>query len=314
MSIHKRIQTWPKEIQTWRKQKEASQRKQKIYENSFMGKPIVVLKIIFLLVCCNTSTQGKEIVSDSMGRKFLVKQYRRIISLAPSITDILTFLGASNRVIGTTRYCNFPGEKVGGIYDPDIEKIVSLKPDIVFMLKFGSKENYDELVKRNISVFVLDFLTVDDIVSNMFSVSKLLMLGKNAYERVNAFSREIQYLFRKSKKSLKGKKFLVMYSYPEIYTASSNSLVADVIRKSGGINITDTLPYQFQTIMIGLERLISLKPDVLVISDPNFSLITNELFKYGVKSKFVYVDPMDLSPSPRITNFINKLLEQVGDL
>lgn len=282
-----------------------------LFRGMFRLKVLILVLISFFLEGIGLS---KDYVLDKMGTKFLSKNYSRMVSLAPSLTEILVFLDLNNRIVGTTRYCNLLTQKVGGIYDPDIERIVLLKPDLVLMLKLGSRENYDELVKRNIPVFVFDFIKLEDLITGMYEISRLMNLEKNIYEKINSFSNQLESLLKDARRHLKGKRIFVMYSYPDIYTASSNSFVADVIRKCGGVNVADSFPYQYQTIIINFERLIMLKPDVVIISDPNFHLITNELSTYGLKSKFVFVEPMDLSPSLRITNFIHNLVNSVSGM
>jgi iron complex transport system substrate-binding protein len=261
-------------------------------------KRLITIALLTILSIFNYS-YGK--VYDSIGKEFEERKYSKIISLAPSITETLMFLGISNEIVGITRYCPKLNDKssiVGGFYDPDIEKIVSLKPDIVFMLKAGSIENYYKLIKLGINVFVLDYPSIDDIENNMLKLSMLLKLPNT--NKVQEFKKELTRKTKALSEVIKDKKILVMYSYPLIYTASSNSYVASLIRSTGAINVSDTLASTYQTVTIGIETLVKLSPDIIIITEPYYEDIEKELRKLGIKSKFIYIPPQIIAPSPLI--------------
>ncbi len=93
----------------------------------------------------------------------------RIVSLAPSATEIIFALGAGNRVVGVTRYDNFPAAasklpRVGGFIDPDPEAIVSLKPDMIVAVRTsGGRKRVDTLVRMGIPVLVVPAQSLDDM-------------------------------------------------------------------------------------------------------------------------------------------------------
>ncbi len=96
---------------------------------------------------------------------------RRIVSLAPSITEILFSLGLGDRVVGVTRYCTYPAAaltkaKVGGYYDPDYEKILRLKPDLVIMLVEHATAKHC-LRNFHINILQVDHNTIGDIVQSI---------------------------------------------------------------------------------------------------------------------------------------------------
>ena len=99
------------------------------------------LKLILLILYIATQLFAQIKVYDDLGREIeLDSPAQRIVSLAPSITETLFFLGVGDRVVGVTRYCNFPPEAksktiVGGVIDPNYEVIVSLCPHSVNSLK-----------------------------------------------------------------------------------------------------------------------------------------------------------------------------------
>lgn len=266
--------------------------------------------LVILLILTSLAYDSYSVVVDSLGKKFEEKRYSRVISLAPSITETLLFMGFGDRLIGVTRYCGVEREIVGGIYDPDLEKIIKLKPDLVLMLKMGSYENYEYLVRRGVKVFVLDYKRLDDIVDNMFKLLKLLK-GEEKVEIIRSFKYSFHTIVSNATRFARGKKFFFLYSYPLIYTASSNSYAADMVRRIGGINVVDHLKSPYQTLTVGVETLLRLFPDIVVLSTENNKLIEEELRNLGLNSTFISVDPMEISPSVRITNFLLKLISNL---
>ena len=105
---------------------------------------ITLLLLVALCLCACSSQPGtapvsKRLVSDEIGRQVSVSpQPQRIISLAPSITEMLFALQMGERVVGVTSYCDFPAaaktkEKVGDTLKPNLERLIALKPDLVLI-------------------------------------------------------------------------------------------------------------------------------------------------------------------------------------
>lgn len=273
----------------------------------------VKISLVFLVffTLFNVRVFGYEVITDSFGIRFSPSNYTKIVSLAPSITEILSFIGVDSRIVGVTRYCKLKDKHkkkiLGGVYDPDIEGIIYLKPDIVFMLRIGNMENYYLLLKSGINVFTLDFAKVEDIFHQLKLISKLLMVYEKSSNKIYTLENYTSNKIKLLRKHFFGKKFLFIFSYPTIYTSSSNSYLSDLIRKIGGLNVSDDIPSKHQTVLIDIERILEVKPDFILISENNFESITNELYKFGLNSKYIYLDPMDISPSIRITNFLSTL-------
>ena len=113
------------------------------------------------------------------------RRCRRIISMAPSVTETLYALGLGNRVVGVTRYCQYPPEvknktRVGGYFDPNFEAIVALRPDLVIMLE-EQKESLPAFEKLNLRTLVLCHKTIDGIIESFRAVGQTC--GKRAEGR-----------------------------------------------------------------------------------------------------------------------------------
>ncbi|MFN4245965.1 MAG: helical backbone metal receptor, partial [Brevinematia bacterium] len=197
-------------------------------KDNLYPKTLIYVLTFIVILCFDSLGIDHRIVRDSLGSNFVVSNYSRIVSLAPSITEILSFIGVQDRIIGVTRYCKLDRRRLGGIFDLDIEGIISLNPDIVFMLKSGSLENY-YLLSRSMKVFVLEFNTIDDVLYQLENISDLLMLTNKS--KSLEFRKVVYQKINFLKNFLSGKKFLFIFSYPTIYTSGSNSYLSDIVRK-----------------------------------------------------------------------------------
>ncbi len=104
--------------------------------------------------------------------------------MAPNLTQIVYDIGAQDLLVGVTDFCKFPPaarskEKIGGWINPNYEKILSLKPDLVLALKFHGKA-VDNLKQLKVSVLVLDCMTVQDVLDAYDILGKALGREKEA--------------------------------------------------------------------------------------------------------------------------------------
>ncbi|MCX6573089.1 MAG: helical backbone metal receptor, partial [Candidatus Aminicenantes bacterium] len=104
-----------------------------------------------------------QVVADDLGHPFPLpaETPRKIVSMAPNITEILFALGLGGRVAGVTRFCDWPEEakaipRIGGLVDPNVEVIRSLDPDLVIAFRGNPLRLVERLRKLDLPVFVLD--------------------------------------------------------------------------------------------------------------------------------------------------------------
>src|SRR5262249_45974311 len=126
------------------------------------------------------ASELREVV-DETGRSVRVPQpVRRIVSLAPSLTETVYALGLQDRLVGDTDYCDYPAEaqakaKVGGAINPNLEVIAALHPDLVLAIKsLNRAETVQALAGLNIPVYATDPHTVDEILSSTRRLSEVL--------------------------------------------------------------------------------------------------------------------------------------------
>lgn len=264
-----------------------------------------VFKITLLLyvtpfVLCATS------IVDDIGNRFTFPPYpRRIISLAPNITEILFYLNAGNRVVGVTNNCNYPEkaksiEKIGGFINPNIEKIVTLKPDIVIGTTDGNNpQSIKKINNIGIKTFIIKTDTIYDIPRVISMIANITDRRKNA----NEFKIKFNEATKKNKtKAHNRKKILFLLDVNPFITAGRGTFINDLILISGGKNIFDDSSIKYPK--IDRESIIMRDPDVVLLSDDlkgksHFSMSGKEV---------IYIDADTiLRPSPRILDGIEIL-------
>lgn len=231
-------------------------------KHNFYFLPLIFM--LFVSACQNTETQQQA--------KQSVPNYQRIISLSPSTTEILFALGLSDKVIGVTRYCNYPPEardkeKVGGYLDPNYEAIALLKPDVVIILP--EHENVKEYLDQlSIHHFTVNNKTIADILLSIQKIGNLTNTGAKADSLVNSIQNEIDAISIKTKNLLKPKVMICIGRHSEAdniedaYFAGRKTFYDQLIETAGGVNAIDKPDIAYP--MISAEGIIACNPDIIV--------------------------------------------------
>src|SRR5437762_6784555 len=140
-------------------------------------------------------------VTDDLGRDVqLPIKIERAISLAPNITEMVFAVGAGDRLVGDTTYCNYPEEakaiqKVGDTLNPNIETIVALKPVIVLVSAASQLENFTRVLERNgIAVYVTNPSSIKDVMKNLKHLGELFGTQEQADKLVVDLERRVDYI------------------------------------------------------------------------------------------------------------------------
>jgi len=293
----------------------------------------IIFLSVFLLASCTSKTtepalnekdneNGKTsfplTITDCLGRSVKIeKKPRRIISLAPSNTEILFAVGAADKIVGVTKYCDYPPEAknkeiIGGFSDPNIEKIISLNPDLVFATTMHEKAVKD-LEKANIPVIVLHANTIEGVIENINLAGKATGQENEASEVVASMEEKVQKVTAKIKdisEKDKPKVYYEVFSEP-IMTAGPKTLIHDLITMAGGINIGADAETDYP--QYSIEILLKKNPDVMIAPDlhgSNTATLENVKQRPGwsdiaaVKNNRVCIIEDDLItvPGPRIAD------------
>ncbi len=208
-------------------------------------------------------------ITDQLGRVVkLDKVPQRIISLAPSNTEILFALGLADKVVAVTDYDNYPPEvkekdSIGGFSTPNIEKIVSLSPDIVFAASLHQKQVIPNLVQRGINVFALNPKTLDGVLEAITLVGKVSGKNNEADRLVADMKKRIKAVTEKTGSLPEGQMPNVLYIvwHDPLTIAGGGTFHDELIQKAGGKNIA----HEFSGYSVmSIEAVIEKNPAVII--------------------------------------------------
>lgn len=257
-------------------------------------------------------------ITDFLGREITIeKEPERIVSLAPSVTELIFAVGAGDRVVGVTEYDTYPEEvkdlpKVGGFKGPNIELITAQEPDIVFASTLSGKEEMETLEKMGIPVVMIEAKSIDNIYESIEMLGKITNKEEKAQTIVNEMKSKIQEISNKVKDRPKIKVFHLI-DINGNWTAGSGTFIHELINLAGGQNIAEDTEGWVQ---YSIEELVSKNPDAIVMSSyaGDVETIKNmEGYKEtnAVKNNNIYVVSNDDIIS-RATNRIVLGLEEIA--
>ena len=191
---------------------------------------------------------------------------QRIISLGPAITEELFLLGAGDRLVGCTVYCQRPDEakkkeKIGTVIEVNLEKIVALRPDVVLMTPLTNSKAKEKL--KNLGIKVIEFPTAKDfsgICSSFLELGRILGKEKEAEEIVKIARNKVNSLALKLRGLSKPRVFIQVGAKP-LVTVTEDSFANDFIEFSGGVNIAKGIRYA----RYSREKVLEANPEVILI-------------------------------------------------
>lgn len=194
---------------------------------------------------------------------------KRIVSLQPSNTEILFALGAGEQVVGVTTYCDYPPEvkkkeKIGNFIHPNIEKVVSLKPDLVLAGKWKTSTIVPRLRQLGLNVVEVELpSTLEEIYDSILKIGRLVSKYKEAETLVQEMKSAVAQIEQKTKKMKKFPKIYIEVDSPN-WTVTKLSFVSDAVERCGTINIFRDLPSSAS--QVSSEAVVEKNPDVILIS------------------------------------------------
>ena len=286
-----------------------------------------------------TKLEWPRVLTDALGRRIEIpKPPERIVSTIPSITEDLVVLGLLNKIVGVDSYSNYPPvindlrrngsiADVGGPWTLDIEKIISLRPDIVFMCR-GVKPQETQFAPKLEERGVKTFFLICDAAKNQYDVYtdlRLLALATGKENYVDPIIENIQKTINNvtiilAKYNLTKPKVLVLLGPPSwgLWSAGGDTFINWVISTAGGNNIASKYSGWPQ---LDKEFILSQNPDIIIITvhglDPKS--VIDEILKdpvlketKAVKNNRIFVISGEtgdalLRPGPRIGVVIETL-------
>lgn len=194
----------------------------------------------------------------------------RIVSLAPSITEILYDLGLGEKIIAVTTFCDYPPQaldkpKIGGYSNPSIESIIAMKPDLVVMIDDGNPiEIQDRLSKLDIRTYVFRAKRLKELPQGIRDLGTVLGIRDRAFKRAAKIENAIQKYERQAQKSHPSyfnKKAVFIIQPEPLIVAGPDTIIDDALKILGLQNVASgaALPYPKYSI----EELIRQSPDII---------------------------------------------------
>lgn len=196
-----------------------------------------------LLLAATTSAAATTYpltLTDDLGRRVILQaEPRRVVSVLPSTTETLCALGLCERLVGVDDYSDFPASvsklpKVGGLYNPNIEAMVALKPDLVVVSKYGKLA--ESLAAAGITVLAINPETYDEVFSKTLVLGRVMNREAQAKTLVIQMRRDIAKIEILTKNAVR--KPTAYYEVdPTPYTVGPNSFIGVLLGKAGAVNI-----------------------------------------------------------------------------
>jgi len=272
----------------------------------FMSKIILILSLVLF----------------NCGIGFADTRIPRYISLAPSTTEILFALGLDDQIVGVSTFCNYPLKakdkpKVGNFSQPNMEKIISLAPDVVFCTGLEQSPVIRQLRELKVKVCVSDPANMQELFVSIREIGSLTGKIKEAESLISGMKQEIEKVQAKVKPVTLEKRptVFVEYWFNPLMSAGKGSFIDELVTLAGGVNIAGDMskPYSY----FSPELVIKRNPQVIILA---YMVNSQDLLSLSqrlgwsdisaVKNNRVYNDinsDLLLRPSPRIVQGLKLL-------
>jgi len=265
----------------------------------------LLLLLLLILSCTKTPPQSRP--------------GTRIVSLAPSITEILFAIGAGNAVVGVTTYCDHPAAvakiaKIGSYEDPDVERILALKPTLVIGTSISShKRVLEVLAERGVRVLCVPESGLEGVLVAIKRVGQATGFERQAENLVKTVEEAIE----KARLGCRGKKrlrVLLLVGHEPFVAAAAGTLPADLLQVTGAVPLPEKARGY---IKVSLERIAAEKPDLVLDASmgseqKRSDAVLQQLARVipDIKKRYVVLDPDIFCRSgPRVVVAIHRLME-----
>ena len=238
------------------------------------GLLLATLTVLLMTACAHqpvnisNSAPTRE-VTDEAGRQVrLPLKINRIVSLAPNLTEIVYAVGAGDRLVGDTTYCDYPEAaknvaKIGDTMNPSLERIIALKPQIVLVSTASQLEAFTkQLDQQQIAVYVTNPQSLDDVFRSIQTFGDLLDEHERAATLVSDLRKRADAVEAATKQTKPVKVFYQLSGEP-LYTIGRESFVTDLVRRAGGASATGDVPGAFPR--FSDEAALAARPEAIVL-------------------------------------------------
>ncbi len=281
---------------------------------------VLALAFVFLAgVSCSSSSVSNQnavpdtrVFKDALGRDVsLPHDVKRVVSLAPNLTEMIYAVGGGEKLVGDTTYCDFPEvaksvQKIGDTMSPNMEAIIALHPDVVFVSTASQIEAFMRtLAERNIAVYVVDAKSVEEVLASIRTIGDILGTKPEADKTVAALKARLDAV-RSQVRGKTVRRVFVQISKEPLFTAGREAYLNEAVQIAGGESVTREVPGAYPN--LSRETALKLDPDAIIIADTEGNHDPNSAFanSAAVKNGQVFRINADLlsRPGPRIVDGI----------
>ncbi|MBC6606772.1 ABC transporter substrate-binding protein [Hymenobacter sp. BT188] len=295
----------------------------------FLLQLLAFLPLGLMLAACNPDQKAPQATAatanapqhlrDDLGRPVVVPAHpRRIMALAPSMTEMLYAVADTATIIGRTQVCDFPkavlSKPVVNSYPLDMERLVALQPDIVFTVEgITSLDDATRLQQLGVQVYYQRYTTVFDVLRGLRDIGRILHRQPQARRLTDSLEAELKQLEKQPPTNSRPKVLAITWQDP-IYVYGQNTLFTDKIQRAGGQNAVVekfSQPYPALT----REYILQLNPDVLL--GGSFGKLDSTFFKnypelrriraYQTRQIYAINGNLMERPGPRIVESVREL-------
>ena len=288
----------------------------------------IILLVVFISCQDKSEISNDSItIKDDLGNEISLDTLpKRIISLAPNITEALYAIEADSLIVGVTNYCDYPADsknkkKVGGMIDPNYEIITSLKPDLILLTVEGNaKQSYVALKNLGLKVFVTNPRNVNGIIKMINDLGIITGKEKVANEISNKIKKDKIYFEELNRNSVE-KKCLLLISVNPLMSANHNTFINEIVELSGFDNLYRDEAIEYP--MISYEDVTEKDPEYIFFPTDTSDAKGYEKYKEEIsdnlnstkavkENKVIFVDENILfRPGPRVINAVKLIRSKI---
>ncbi len=226
-------------------------------------------------------------VTDEAGRRMrLATHIDRIVSLAPNLTEIVYAVGAGDRLVGRTKYCDYPAEvknvaEIGDTMTPSIERIIALRPQIVLVSTASQLEAFTrQLDQQKIAVYVTNPHSLEEVFRSIATLGDLFGTHERASKLVADLRRRADVVAA-AVASTKPVTVFYQVSNEPLYTIGRESYLTDLVQRAGGVSVTADVPTSFPR--FSGEAALAARPEAIILPTGGSMGTANSTVEYHLR-------------------------------
>jgi len=286
---------------------------------------VVVARAVMLPQSGAAKTEPGRVVTDETGRRVAIPaDVKRVVTLAPNLTETIYALGLEERLVGDTDYCDTPPAAklkphVGGAQNPSLEAIVALRPDLVLATtSINRPETADALAKIGVPVYTTDPQTVRGMLESTAQIADVMGAGSQGKELVAQLQARLDAIAARLTDVPPAHVLFVVWENPLI-TIGQSTFIADALRWAGAESVivsSQKWPH------ITFEEVVRLQPDYIVFASNHAGFESEELGALRSREDWKQLRAVELGhvavmseevnrPSPGLVDAIEQLAREV---